>query len=289
MNKNEYKEGENLFIRKINSCGCVDSVGGVYTLTCKIYHRGKHRYLYNPENDFIKKDDSNTKLWLAEAAKRKISAAVKRFDNDFERAKSGFPSIDEVFRVYYRAKRFGKYDLALEYDDEGGTTHKKLYKNIKVKEMVFRCYVALAGGWAKEVIGRSTDRTIGENPLYQAAESKNDERLKHKLRILYHILTLKDCPWYVRLSGVKILPSLTEEFDRYYFVDSQTISEKSLDYSGYRVSHRPYFAMMNSTHDKWQLNPYTKAGIDAAGNSDPSITFDEYVDMIMKNQPSGEE
>ena len=102
MNKNEYKEGENLFIRKINSCGCVDSVGGVYTLTCKIYHRGKHRYLYNPENDFIKKDDSNTKLWLAEAAKRKISAAVKRFDNDFERAfRSLTPFSKEMLSVTF--------------------------------------------------------------------------------------------------------------------------------------------------------------------------------------------
>ena len=48
-----------------------------------------------------------------------------------------------------------------------------------------------------------------------------------------------------------------------------------LNQSGYRVVHRPYFAMKGSTHDKWELNPYTKTGVDAAMKDDDGISFSE--------------
>ena len=78
----------------------------------------------------------------------------------------------------------------------------------------------------------------------------------------------------------KVLPQLPAEYDRNYIVDSGTIKLSVLRRSGYRILHRPYFAMKDSTHDKWQLNPHQKTGVDAANTDAPAMNFKEYLKLF---------
>ena len=80
----------------------------------------------------------------------------------------------------------------------------------------------------------------------------------------------------------KTLPQLSKEHDKYYVVDASTVKFAVLRRSGYKILHRPYFAMRNSTHEKWQLNPHTKTGIDAAEIDTKAIPFKEFLRLFEK-------
>ncbi len=77
--------------------------------------------------------------------------------------------------------------------------------------------------------------------------------------------------------------------DRYYVkkIDSCTCVRKeddlyllSCERSGYRILHKPYFAMPGHTHIAWTLNPYTKVGTDAAPVKEGKIKFEEYLGLF---------
>ena len=85
---------------------------------------------------------------------------------------------------------------------------------------------------------------------------------------------------FSKIFGFRKLPKMPEEFNKAYVVDSDTISVSLLRRSGYTIFHRPYFAMWNSTHGKWQLNPHLKRGVDAAPIDDSAISFNEYLDLF---------
>lgn len=78
----------------------------------------------------------------------------------------------------------------------------------------------------------------------------------------------------------KTLPALSEEYNKYYVVDSSTVKYAILRRSGYVILHRPYFSMRNSTHEKWQLNPHTKKGIDATEYDAKSMPFCEFLKIF---------
>ena len=62
------------------------------------------------------------------------------------------------------------------------------------------------------------------------------------------------------------------------------IDGKILYDSGYVLLHRPYFAMRGSTHSKYQLNPHTRRGVDAAKVDDPSISFVEFLKLFEESE-----
>ena len=78
----------------------------------------------------------------------------------------------------------------------------------------------------------------------------------------------------------RVLPELPEEYNKDYIVSCRDIKVGLLRRSGYVIRHRPYFAMSNSTHAAWQLNPCTKRGIDAAPDDQTPISFKEYLKMF---------
>ena len=76
------------------------------------------------------------------------------------------------------------------------------------------------------------------------------------------------------------LPPLTEKFDKNYVINRGGLDVRLLDDSGYTILHRPYFAMKDSTHNKWTLNPHKKTGVDAAKEEDPSNSFDDFLALF---------
>lgn len=77
-----------------------------------------------------------------------------------------------------------------------------------------------------------------------------------------------------------ILPSLTEEYNKNYYVKASTIKTRILRKSGYAIIHRPYFAMKDSTHDVVTINPYKKECIDAAPINESVITFKDFLKIF---------
>ena len=71
-----------------------------------------------------------------------------------------------------------------------------------------------------------------------------------------------------------------------YVVDAGTIQSAILEQSGYRIIHRPFFSMWNATHSKWELNPYTKTGVDAAPKDAETISFQEYLELFKDDHES---
>ena len=79
------------------------------------------------------------------------------------------------------------------------------------------------------------------------------------------------------------LYKLDESHNIDYIVNNITDENvKILEASGYRIIHRPHFAMRGSTHSKWILNPYNKSGVDAAKENDTAISFNEFLNLFHK-------
>jgi len=112
-----------------------------------------------------------------------------------------------------------------------------------------------------------------------AKTTNNAELLKSTEKIQSETKKRKKCSRFVK---PKILPQLSKEYDKYYVIDVSTVKSAVLRRSGYKILHRPYFAMRNSTHEKWQLNPHTKTGIDAAQNDAKAIPFKGFLRLFEK-------
>lgn len=124
-----------------------------------------------------------------------------------------------------------------------------------------------------------SQESIHQNPIYQAAVRADDLLLQHEIKLYYGIADSGECAWLSDYYGVRILPSLSEDYDRDYVVDRNTIDGALLVNSGYAITHRPYFTMQGYTHTKYRLNPYTKMGMDAARIDETAISFREYLGL----------
>ena len=101
-----------------------------------------------------------------------------------------------------------------------------------------------------------------------------------ELLVRENLATNEECMRLSELTGRTILPKADIKYNKTFVVNRDSIDATILDQSGYRILHRPYFAMKESTHNKWELNPYTKSGVDAANRDEDGISFEEYVLMI---------
>ena len=77
-----------------------------------------------------------------------------------------------------------------------------------------------------------------------------------------------------------VLPNLSEKYNKKYYVITKTINIKILNNSGYNISHKPYFAMKDFTHDVVTINPYKKECVDAAPYNEAAITFKEFLKIF---------
>lgn len=282
MNSNEYFESNKIFIKEIKKCSCQKFDGRSYILNCKINQRGTHEYSFNIDDNYIIKSYSKKALFLTEKSKGQILKAVDDFNLSVEKMKKSskkYDFDDNKNCIYYSHKLLTTYNFLVEYDNNCFA----LFENIELDEFIYEferlCYDASIAN-----IFRNTNReNIDSNPLYKLAVESNDKQLEKQIKLYYQIETKNDCNFLSKLFGVKVLPALPNEFNKNFIVDADTISMTLLRNSGYKILHRPYFAMNGSTHEKWQLNPHTKTGIDAANKDEESIAFCEYVDMIENN------
>lgn len=224
----------------------------------------------------------NVVLWLSEDARNDVNAALMAFDGKVERMKEGQPVSFSVggydCRIYYRGERGCPCEYFFEYKKDG-----KVWQNFYKYDPLHRLLCDAADlledrdDHTYTVFVRASEETIEENPIYRAALAQGDLLFAKLLKLHYGIADNAECSALRERLGFRILPALSEEFDRNCAVDADTVDIKLLSDSGYRILHRPCFAMKGCTHEKWEINPHRKSGVDAAPTGTPSISFGAFL------------
>ncbi len=290
-NKNEMKISDRLYIKSVNRCRCVKRVGGYFLLACKIFQRGEHKYLYAQNSNYISKPFSERKLWLFDRAKSTVVRAVTDFEKNARKAKNEFEKVEILplkISLYYKRISKMTYDYLVEMVSESGETEQKFCHGGSVDDMITallspRSAQTQTDGNARvteKILRCSTPQNIDKNPIYISALKIGDCLMQKQVKQKYNIMSAKGRNLISRALGRKILPELPENFNKNYTVDADTIPVLLLRRSGYTVLHRPCFAMQNSTHGKWQLNPHLKSGVDAAPIDAPSVSFAEFAELF---------
>lgn len=284
-NKSEYTENGKLFIRKIKSCVCLEKRGALYLLRCRINQRGEREYLYDKEKARISRENGEAELFLSQDADSTVLEAVTGFEQSICGINSGI-NCEMRFegsgaRIYYRRVHKDKYELIIRSASGSGADRIMYESSCSVGEMInLLSRESILTEKEADLLIYSDKETITENPLYLAAATNGDDILMRQLKLHYGIATDEECSWLSEWMGCRILPPLSPEYDKTYVVEASGIDSSLLDRSGYRIIHRPYFAMKDSTHFLWQLNPHTKNGIDAAKAGAGFITFNEYLALF---------
>ena len=288
-NKNEYFEDGKLYIEEIKKCECHEKENDGYVIVCHIHQRGKRRYTYTKGAEHIEKDDdSGKKLWLSQKAMQTVKEAVSGFDETVEQAKNGnFEKlcIEELDYTLYIEKPIADSGRVVkEYIGSCNARVTEIRNGDIFDEMhrISLLFYRLGNGDERmaEIIIHPNEETIKENPFYLTALKTGDELLILKIKLFYNAATAQDCRRLTEHTGTRVLPKLPEKYDRDYAVTKDSASLELLRCSGYRILHRPYFAMMNQTHKNITLNPHTKTGVDAAPAGEEPITFDEFLKLF---------
>ena len=286
-NKNEYIIDDKRFIRDIKKIECVRKLDNEYVLECKIIQRGEHSYAFSTLNEYIFRNGK--KLWLSENAKKKVENAIKEFEETIKEAEKSFSKafLNEFgITILYKRSNTFYYDCIIKWENENLGESIRFIKNTDIEWMIREIeyesrYFMDKASYNKrdEIFNRLfySKETINLNPLYISAKENHDEAFEKELKLHYHIESKEDCILLSEIYGIRVLPTLPKKYNKKYIVDYKTIN---IPLIGYTISHRPYFAMPGSTHEKWGLNPHYKVGTDAAGIEEESITFSEYLKLF---------
>ena len=297
-NTNEYRLDGKIYILDVKKSSCKEIVGERYILNCKIKQRGEHEYFFIKNNDFITKQYSDKRLYLTPKAKKKIEKTVEEIDAILdEMHRPGYRLVyipDIGMKFWYRGVSRGVYTFIVSICCNMVAEYTRIYESVSVRDILHAlyydtyCYYRNKGCEGEfeskrkriSYLFESNINTIEENPLYRSALENSDVVLQKLIKAYYRIIDKSECSLLGKFMGIRILPTLSEEFDKDYYVDSDTVNCRMLNQSGYRILHRPYFSMKNYTHSAWSLNPYRKSGIDAAPESTATISFDDYLELF---------
>ena len=224
---------------------------------------------------------------LSREALGTVLKEVKSFDAHLEAALETYAKIDLSefgLMVYYRRISDELFNVLWESETHDGKRYR-FKEAISLSDVIHEIrFTELGrGGDFRDRVEHlicSTKETIEENPLYIFAVETGDTILRDQLLIYYRIADEAACKRISDNIGARILPSLPKEYDKPYSVEARTIDYDLLSRSGYRIMHRPGFAMRGSTHNACTLNPHTKGGVDAAKFDIPMITFEEYLKLF---------
>lgn len=99
------------------------------------------------------------------------------------------------------------------------------------------------------------DKDLSKNALYQLALNKNDILMQLGIKLFYDLLPHEEIE--------ALFPKLSEEYNKDYSIRVNDTLAYLLLAAGYKIAHRPAFAMRCSTRLYWTINPHTKCGVDA--------------------------
>ncbi len=269
--ENIYQIDDKYYAKKVKNATCNKKVNGVYFLKCEIKMRGINDYKYKLGTNYLikdtyRQDDFKTKniLYLEEAALNTILNAISIMDR----------YIEIVNNKGYKAK-----DNILYYDRKDNNIYSFIYKYVDGDNISY--YYKEGNIFRNNFHDRKTrEDLMNESFCYQAAKYYNDEIFMLELLVRENLATNEECIRLSELTGRTILPKADIKYNKTFVVNRDGIDADVLYQSGYRILHRPYFAMKGSTHDKWELNPYNKTVVDATLKDNEGISFEEYILII---------
>lgn len=262
---NVNKKDDKYYARKVERASCCKLIGETYYVTCDIKMRGSNLYTYEKGNDYITKVTSpdtkrKTILYLEEDALNTVLSSINIIDRVIDEAKD--KEVFNKYSLYYRKSNNG-YDFLYKMTGYDVPSYK-YYEDMMFSKLIHRLSI-------------QSEIELENDVLYKASLFLDDKKLQSEIRIQYHKDTKEDSDY------VGALPKTSESLNKDFIIYREDIDYKLLEYSGYRIWHRPYFGMKGSTHEKWTINPYTRYALDAAKIESDAITFSEFVKILNSN------
>ena len=282
-NENEYKIDDRLYIKEIGKCDCVKKAGKHYFLYCMIIQRGEHQYCLSEDMDYISKPFGTKKIWLSPNAKATVQGAVKEFENNVARAHDEFVkvTVDEIqTTLYYKHTSETSYDYLIERENNGQEREQCFYCDKTINNMIYT--VQMLRYYKGKLSSGEYKESVNLNPLYISSLENNDLIMQLQIKLYYKEESEKDCLLLSEKLGFRILPRLSDNYNKNYIVDAKTIDKSVLEQSGYTILSSSFMTMMGDryTRRKWKLNPYSKYAETKAEKELPAISFDKYLKLF---------
>lgn len=275
-----YRDGK-AFIKRIKSCEVRSKSENPdelsYLLYCKIPECGSDRFSFVAGSRFIR--SYNKILWLEDEALETINGVIGEYERERQ-------SIRDRHKTFNCAK-WEEYGISVYYEYcapdemrfnvyvEANGVEFKIIRCVSV-ETVFAMIKEFSGD--ENAIPKRGD--IENNPLYRSALKYGDKRLIAELNFVYGVPSREDLSILESVDGIKRLPELSEEYDRYFALDYDDKAILTLKTSKYDFIHTPGFAMKGLTRSKLLVNPHKKYAVDAAKINVQTMTFDEFLKLF---------
>lgn len=280
--QNVYFIGGERHIREVRRCDVFREQRGRYVLRLRIRELGQKDYTYAAGDTFVTRD--RKKYHLDPPALAAVTEAIRTATARFSEmiAAGRFAAWQEYrLRLYYARREDAPetYDFLLVYRGEG-----ECYETREMPDEHSLPAIFFTLEWRFErnrqgasLVAPKTGR-LAEHPLYRAAVAGGDRTLAAQMaRIWGEEDEETDTQ---ENDGVRRLPRLREGTPRRYAVLTETIDFPLLVASGYRLLHRPHFAMWGQTHAAYMLDPYNKVGVDAAPLKAEPMPFLAYLALF---------
>ena len=274
------------YLTEIPNCVCVEKSGDEYRLLCHLQQRGIKFYRCTKDAEFLWQDVGKKSLNPVGNAKKKVLEELARFESDTAESelsgfiKAVFPGTDIVLFIRRRSKK--TFDAVMKYTNRDGIPTIRRIANETIGGIIheMRCSFVIDKK-SQDLVESLLERgAIADNPILKAALGSGDELLVLQIKLYYNVADKSDCKRLSELLGVRVLPPLGKEHDRYYVIPFAEMDRTLLHDSGYSCSHVPYFAMKGYTHSLWRVNPYAKSIIDAAGKDEETISFEAFLKIF---------
>lgn len=288
-NQNVQKVARKRFIDQIVSCVCLEDHYGSYILNMKLHPLGEYGYYEYKGKNSVKRVLGNKTFYLTEDAEATIKKEIGYYKVSISKM-IAWPSRkylrDKNIRICFKSAAGGGYTYYVGFRNREGKKGTQYRENVTLESIITNIIfitTVLDPKYEKTLLPalkEPTEKSIKNNPLYIAARKVGDREFLNKLRKYYGLPEEKERKNIMKLFHRRVLPELPEEYNKDYIVSCKDIDVGLLRRSGYVIRHRPYFATFNSTHEAWQLNPYSKLGVDAAPDDQTPISFKEYLKMF---------
>lgn len=135
MNENEYRLGDRLYVKQIQSCEVIRRFGETYEVSCRIIQRGNKIYQYNRGSDLLGKSIGDKKLWLGEPAKMTMKETTDEFDS-FAAIRDKYTRIPlqrYYGDIYLKLVEANKYAFIFEYIDDDNNLSCCVQKDVDLE------------------------------------------------------------------------------------------------------------------------------------------------------------
>ena len=252
-----------LTVETIKKCEVEARSRDKYRIRCTINGLGKNKpYDYMKGKDAIYTGGYNEKcLLLSGEALAIVKDAVNAFDADIESALA-YNKIGEAF--YIKSDGAGRYDALIRTEED------ILLRGVAMPDILKKIPEHYIPG----------ANSLGSSDLYLLAVKSGDRFMRCELEVMFGDISGDDLDYLIKTTGEVWIPRLGEEYDRDYIVASETIDHDALKRSGFRVIHKPYYAMSGYTHSAYAVNPHTKRVLDAVPRGSEMMSHDDLMKLF---------